>query len=104
MIVDEMDYLITRDQAVLYDLFRLPTFPNSCCILIGVANAIDLTDRFLPNLRAMNCKPDVVTFPAYNKDQILKVLNQRLEVIIIVGFSCKFELVKLFGRDLCVRL
>jgi Cdc6-like AAA superfamily ATPase len=35
MIVDEMDYLITRDQAVLYDLFRLPTFPNSCCILIG---------------------------------------------------------------------
>jgi hypothetical protein len=49
-------------------------------------------------------KPDVVTFPAYNKDQILKVLNQRLEVIIIVGFSCKFELVKLFGRDLCVRL
>ncbi|CAM6014463.1 unnamed protein product [Sphagnum balticum] len=79
MIVDEMDYLITRDQAVLYDLFRLPTFPNSCCILIGVANAIDLTDRFLPNLRAMNCKPDVVTFPAYNKDQILEVLNQRLE-------------------------
>jgi Cdc6-like AAA superfamily ATPase len=35
MIVDEMDYLITRDQAVLYDLFQLPTFPNSCCILIG---------------------------------------------------------------------
>jgi Cdc6-like AAA superfamily ATPase len=24
-------------------------------------------------------RPDVVTFPAYNKDQILKVLNQRLE-------------------------
>eukprot|EP01018_Ginkgo_biloba_P020849 Gb_12913 [translate_table: standard] len=54
LIVDEMDYLITRDQSVLYDLFRLPTFPGSHCILIGVANAIDLTDRFLPNLQSLN--------------------------------------------------
>lgn len=79
MILDEMDYLITRDQSVLYDMFRLPTLSNSRLVLIGIANAIDLTDRLLPKLRSMNCKVDAVTFPTYTKDQILSVLKQRLK-------------------------
>jgi Cdc6-like AAA superfamily ATPase len=33
--VDEMDYLITRDRAVLHDLFMFTTLPFSRCILIG---------------------------------------------------------------------
>ncbi|KAL3696305.1 hypothetical protein R1sor_010381 [Riccia sorocarpa] len=87
LIVDEMDYLITRDQSVLYDLFRLPSLANSRCILVGIANAIDLTDRLLPKLRSLNCKVDVITFPAYTKDQILKVLQQRLEDLPYVVFK-----------------
>ncbi|ERN09736.1 cell division control protein 6 homolog B [Amborella trichopoda] len=78
MIIDEMDYLITRDRSVLHDLFMLTTLPFSRCILIGIANALDLTDRFLPKLNSLNCKPAVVTFRAYSKDQILKILQQRL--------------------------
>lgn len=35
IIVDELDYLITKDRAVLHDLFMLTTFPSSRCILIG---------------------------------------------------------------------
>jgi len=35
VIVDEMDYLITRDRAVLHDLFMLTTCPYSICIQIG---------------------------------------------------------------------
>ncbi|TVU22286.1 hypothetical protein EJB05_13216, partial [Eragrostis curvula] len=30
--------------------------------LVGIANAIDLADRFLPKLESLNCKPFVVTF------------------------------------------
>jgi len=30
-----MDYLITKDRGVLYDLFMLTTLPFSRCILIG---------------------------------------------------------------------
>ncbi|KAJ0977134.1 hypothetical protein J5N97_012608 [Dioscorea zingiberensis] len=80
-IVDEMDYLITKDQAVLHDLFMLSTPPYSRCILIGIANAIDLADRFLPRLEPLNCKPTVVTFYAYSKAQILKIIQQRLSVL-----------------------
>ncbi|XP_015932183.1 cell division control protein 6 homolog B [Arachis duranensis] len=78
IVADELDYLITRDRAVLHDLFMLTTFPFARCILIGVANAIDLADRFLPRLTSLNCKPTVVTFRAYSKDQILRILEERL--------------------------
>ncbi|RDY04317.1 Cell division control protein 6-like B, partial [Mucuna pruriens] len=58
IVADELDYLITKDRAVLHDLFMLTTFPFSRCILIG--------------------KPIVVNFRAYSKDQILKILEERL--------------------------
>ncbi|KAF3585590.1 hypothetical protein F2Q69_00026027 [Brassica cretica] len=68
IIADEMDFLITKDRGVLHDLFMLTTLPFSRCILIGVANAIDLADRFLPKLK-QTC------------DQILRILHERLMVI-----------------------
>ncbi|VYS53914.1 unnamed protein product [Arabidopsis thaliana] len=87
IIADEMDYLITRDRGVLHELFMLTTLPFSRCILIGVANAIDLADRFLPKLKSLNCKPLVVTFRAYSKDQILRILQERLVALPFVAFQ-----------------
>ncbi|PWA55789.1 cell division control 6 [Artemisia annua] len=78
VIADELDYLITKDRVVLHDLFMLTTLPFSKVILIGIANAIDLADRFLPKLQSLNCKPMVVSFRAYSMDQIIMILKQRL--------------------------
>ncbi|KAL0342509.1 UNVERIFIED_CONTAM: Cell division control protein 6B [Sesamum calycinum] len=78
VIADELDYLITKDRAVLHDLFMLTTMPFSKCILLGIANAIDLADRFIPKLQSLNCKPMVITFRAYSKDQIMRILQERL--------------------------
>ncbi|KAJ0902192.1 putative Cell division protein Cdc6/18 [Helianthus annuus] len=78
VIADELDYLITKDRVVLHDLFMLTTLPFSKVILIGIANAIDLADRFLPKLQSLNCKPAVVSFRAYSMDQIIMILKQRL--------------------------
>ncbi|KAL0723771.1 hypothetical protein Bca4012_038370 [Brassica carinata] len=96
IIADEMDFLITKDRGVLHDLFMLTTFPFSRCILIGVANAIDLADRFLPKLKSLNCKPMAITFRAYSKDQILKILQERLMVLPYVAFQSK-------ALELCAR-
>lgn len=38
VIADELDYLITKDRAVLHDLFMLTTMPYSRCILLGMLN------------------------------------------------------------------
>ncbi|KAL6505238.1 AAA ATPase [Orobanche gracilis] len=81
VIADELDYLITKDRAVLHDLFMLTTFPFSKCILLGIANAIDLADRFIPKLQSLNCKPTVITFRAYSKDQIITILQERLRTL-----------------------
>ncbi|CAA7026333.1 unnamed protein product [Microthlaspi erraticum] len=96
IIADEMDYLITKDRGVLHDLFMLTTLPFSRCILIGVANAIDLADRFLPKLKSRNCKPMVITFRAYSNDQILRILQERLMVFPHVVFQPK-------ALELCAR-
>ncbi|XP_059626955.1 cell division control protein 6 homolog B-like [Cornus florida] len=96
IIADELDYLITRDRAVLHDLFMLTTLPFSRCILIGVANAIDLADRFLPRLQSLNCKPAVITFRAYYKDQIITILQQRLTVLPYTVFQSQ-------ALELCAR-
>ncbi len=56
MVLDEIDFLITRDQEVLYRLFEWPALIDSRLVLIGIANALDLTGRFLPRLKAKQCK------------------------------------------------
>ncbi|CAN8295171.1 unnamed protein product [Cochlearia groenlandica] len=96
IVADEMDFLITKDRGVLHDLFMLTTLPFSRCILIGVANAIDLADRFLPKLKSLNCKPTVVTFRAYSNDQILRILQERLMVLPYIAFQSK-------ALELCAR-
>lgn len=87
LIVDEMDYLISKDQSVLYELFGLSAQADSRCILIGIANAIDLADRFLPKLNTLQCHPTVVPFCAYRKDQVLTVLKQRMQVLPFTVFE-----------------
>nr|XP_027089849.1 cell division control protein 6 homolog B-like [Coffea arabica] len=87
IIADELDYLITKDRAVLHDLFLLTTLPFSRCILIGIANAIDLADKFLPKLQSLNCKPMVITFRPYSKDEIIVILRQRLVALPYVVFQ-----------------
>ncbi|GFS39253.1 cell division control, Cdc6 [Actinidia rufa] len=96
IIADELDYLITKDRAVLHDLFMLTTYPFSRCILIGIANAIDLADRFLPRLQSLNCKPMVVTFRAYSKDQIIMILQKRL-------MALPYTVFQLQALELCAR-
>jgi hypothetical protein len=78
IILDEMDALITREQAVLYQLFELPELKHSRAVLIGVANSIDLTIRLLPRLQACGWEPLMITFPAYNAVELEQLLTQRL--------------------------
>jgi Cdc6-like AAA superfamily ATPase len=37
VVLDEMDRLISRDQTVLYEMFKLASAPGSRCLLVGEA-------------------------------------------------------------------
>ncbi|XP_018421924.1 PREDICTED: LOW QUALITY PROTEIN: cell division control protein 6 homolog [Nanorana parkeri] len=79
LVLDEMDQLDSKGQDVLYTVFEWPWLPNSRVVLIGIANALDLTDRILPRLQARpHCRPQLLNFSPYTKDQIATILQDRL--------------------------
>ncbi|KAI8820792.1 P-loop containing nucleoside triphosphate hydrolase protein, partial [Fimicolochytrium jonesii] len=81
VILDEIDTLLTRDQDVLYTLFEWPHLAGSRLILIGIANALDLTDRFLPRLKARNCAPRLLNFTPYDIKEITQIIKERLRCL-----------------------
>ncbi|KAI5084168.1 hypothetical protein GOP47_0000337 [Adiantum capillus-veneris] len=86
LIVDEIDFLLSKDQAILRELFELPAQKKSRCILIGISNSIDLADRCLQSFSSLSCRPVVIPFSPYSKEQVLAVLNQRLKALPFSAF------------------
>lgn len=81
VVLDEIDQLDCRGQEILYTIFEWPALKHSRLLLIGIANALDLTDRILPRLRSRSgCRPRLLHFPPYTREQIASILSARLAV------------------------
>lgn len=85
VILDEVDCLVDLDLSLLYSLFEWSMSPSSRLILIGIANALDLTDRFLPRLKSKNLKPELLPFMPYAAAQIAEVLTSKLKSLMPDG-------------------
>ncbi|KAK0180380.1 hypothetical protein PV327_006024 [Microctonus hyperodae] len=80
LVLDELDQLESKRQTVLYSIFEWPAMPNSKLLLVGIANALDLTDRILPRLQARcELKPKLMHFAPYTKQQIVDIITERLK-------------------------
>lgn len=80
MILDEIDQLDSRKQSVLYTIFEWPIKEGHKIVLIGIANALDFTDRTLPRLQShLTVKPKLMYFAPYNKQQIVDIFTERLK-------------------------
>ncbi|KAL6716295.1 AAA ATPase [Lecanora helva] len=80
--LDEIDHLLTLDLEILYTLFECSFRKRSRLIVIGIANALDLTDRFLPRLKARNLKPQLLPFLPYTAPQIAFVITAKLNSLV----------------------
>ncbi|KAM6238662.1 cell division control protein 6 homolog isoform 2-T2 [Porphyrio hochstetteri] len=79
LVLDELDQLESKGQDVLYTLFEWPRLPGSRLVLVGLANALDLTDRSLPRLSARpDSGPHLLHFAPYTRDQLSTILRERL--------------------------
>ena len=85
VVLDEIDHLLTLDLEILYTLFEWSLARKSKLILIGIANALDLTDRFLPRLKARNLKPELLPFLPYTVPQIGSVITTKLKSLLAPG-------------------
>lgn len=91
--LDEMDHLLMGDSGVLQSLFEWSLHNKSTLILIGIANALDLTDRSLPQLKAKNLKPTLLPFLPYNAASIGNVITGRLRSLLPPGADSDPKLV-----------
>lgn len=77
IVLDEVDFLICREQTVLY-----PVFEWSCgmsrLVTVGIANSLDLPTRLLPWLRGRNCMPEMLPFAPYTAPALQAIVQQRL--------------------------
>ncbi|KAL1844555.1 hypothetical protein VTK73DRAFT_2315 [Phialemonium thermophilum] len=60
-------------------MFEWSLQKSSRLVLVGIANALDLTDRFLPRLKSRNLKPELLPFLPYTAAQIKNVLTTKLK-------------------------
>ncbi|KAK6334083.1 AAA ATPase [Orbilia brochopaga] len=81
IVLDEMDSLLTKDQEILYKIFEWSFAKTSKLVLVGIANALDLTDRFLPRLKARNFEPVLLPVLPYSAEQIATVVTSRLKTL-----------------------
>jgi len=78
LVLDELDRLVDVDLELLYSLFEWSIKNTSNLILIGIANALDLTDRVLPRLKTRNIKPTLLPFMPYTAEEINNIITKKL--------------------------
>eukprot|EP00899_Mesostigma_viride_P008063 jgi/Mesvir1/17258/Mv07668-RA.3 len=78
VVIDELDQLMSKNQAVLYNLFQWPGCRNSNLVVIGIANTMDLPERLLPRI-ASRLGADRLTFLPYTRSELEMILTERLK-------------------------
>mmetsp|Transcript_6266 Transcript_6266/g.8789 ORF Transcript_6266/g.8789 Transcript_6266/m.8789 type:complete len:441 (+) Transcript_6266:123-1445(+) len=76
-LIDELDYLVTPQGTILYNLFDWPTRKFSNLAVIGVANTMDLPERLEPKVRSRLGARRLV-FKPYTFSDITQILQDRL--------------------------
>ncbi|KAJ4370711.1 AAA ATPase [Neocucurbitaria cava] len=83
--LDEVDHLLELDIDLLYNIFEWSLQKSSGLVLVGIANALDFTDRFLPRLKARGLKPHLLPFLPYTAPQISSVITSKLKSLLPAG-------------------
>lgn len=81
LFVDELDFLRTKKQDILYHLFDWPNHNNSKLIVLAIANAMDLPERFLMNRVASRLGLTRLSFQPYNFRELEQIVRSRLLVV-----------------------
>lgn len=82
VVLDEIDHILSLDLDSLYRVFEWSMQKSSSLLLIGIANALDLTDRFLPRLKSRNLQPELLPFLPYTAAQVKAIIIKRLKSLL----------------------
>lgn len=78
VLMDELDQLVTKTQAVMYNFFNWPGLRHSRLIVLAVANTMDLPERTLSNKISSRLGLTRILFPGYTHEQLQEIIKSRL--------------------------
>lgn len=78
LIIDEIDFLRTRDFEVLYSIFEWTQKKKSKLIIISISNTLDFPEMLTGKV-ASRMGRKTICFKPYTSPQIEKILQERVE-------------------------
>jgi Cdc6-like AAA superfamily ATPase len=84
LLIDEVDCLMTANQAVLYKVFDWLGIPKAKLVLAAISNTMDLPERLLPRVTS-RFEINRVDFEPYKRDQLYEILRSRLKTSNALG-------------------
>ena len=76
LVIDEIDFLINKNQTFLYNLFNWSSYENSKLIIITISNTLDFPNRLIPKIQSRMGKNKIM-FKPYNKDQLSTIIESK---------------------------
>lgn len=78
LIIDEVDFLYTKDQGVFYNIFDWIHGQCANLVIACIANTLDFPDKVLPKINSRMGK-NVLIFKPYSSEEIFQILKERLD-------------------------
>jgi origin recognition complex subunit 1 len=72
VLLDELDFLVSGNESVVYNFFDWPQLPKSCMIVVGIANTMDLPERLTLRARSRlgGDQANRMVFQPYSHEQV----------------------------------
>lgn len=89
-LVDEFDYLLTKDYQVLFSFLEWSRSRNDKrpFLLIGIANTLDLLEQLSQRIISrVKIEVSRISFPPYTYEQVNVILQERLAELLLPGFD-----------------
>lgn len=77
IVIDEIDYLVNKNQNVLYNLFEWCNTPGTKLCAIIIANTMDFPEKLMPKLTSRMGQNRLI-FKPYSQAQVAVIIEQRL--------------------------
>ena len=77
VIIDEVDFLYTKNQNILYNLFEWSNLKETRFCLIVIANTMDFPEKLQPKLTSRMGNNRLV-FKPYTQAEVQKIIEDRL--------------------------
>ena len=96
VLLDEIDYLVTDKQSVLYNFFDWPKRAAEVAngrrlVVVGISNTLNLVDQLMPSVQS-RVGTDKFVFKAYSLHDTISILRSKIKEGSPVRNLCKIRL------------